>query len=300
MIKIERPADAIPSGLAKNGAAELRRNRHLKKIVAHALTQKPRVKAPKHQVMVFKAYSKDKVKNALSALFHRKCAFCDSTLLGTQAGDVEHYRPKGEVTIIGPNGKPTNILGYFWLAARWDNLLIACADCNRPRTQLDYDHKQRVIGKSTFFPLADENKRAAGVRKIRDEEPLLINPCSNDVNDHPNKHFKMRADGIIDVLSEDGVVSKKGAATIHYCGLNRLELIQMRAKHARIVAAAIRHTLDSLQRGNDPGADLDDLVELLKPQSPYLALTHLLIKEQLEPQLEKLGLNLDLLPATAS
>ena len=52
------------------------------------------------------------------------------------------------------------ISGYYWLAATWPNLLLSCADCNRPRTQDDCDGNARVIGKANFFPLVDETKRA--------------------------------------------------------------------------------------------------------------------------------------------
>lgn len=53
------------------------------------------------------------VKDALSTLYHGKCAYCEQRV---EQFHVEHYRPK---TI------------YFWLAYSWDNLLLACVTCNQ-------------------------------------------------------------------------------------------------------------------------------------------------------------------------
>jgi uncharacterized protein (TIGR02646 family) len=76
----------------------------------------------------FKAYKSDGVTQALTAMFHGKCAFCESQIRAVQPNDIEHYRPKSEVLIGGKKCKP----GYYWLAAKWDNLLASCIYCNRP------------------------------------------------------------------------------------------------------------------------------------------------------------------------
>ena len=44
---------------------------------------------------------------------------------------MEHYRPKARVS-TEQGDKP----GYYWLAARWENLLPSCTDCNSPRKQV--------------------------------------------------------------------------------------------------------------------------------------------------------------------
>lgn len=85
MIKIRRPKGSAPPGLAKSAARELRSNRKALK---------------NNEKLAFNAYSSDAVKAALKKVFGRKCAFCESLLLGNQPGDIEHYRPKGEVVVV--------------------------------------------------------------------------------------------------------------------------------------------------------------------------------------------------------
>ncbi len=271
MIKVERPKGSVPKGLVSAGRVELKRHRNC---------------LPTERK--FSAYSADPVKEKLAELFGRKCMFCESLLAGTQPGDVEHYRPKGKVVVYPRNGnipaqtKP----GYYWLAARWPNLLLSCADCNRPRMQDDFDGNARVVGKANFFPLADETKRASGPWLVLKEEPLLLNPCIDD----PADHLDFKEDGRVEPRLVDGVPSKKGAASIHYLGLARLELLQMRARHARMVLAAIRHTVDALEKHRDPGADLEDLVSFLSPKEAYVAFSRMLIKKYMSPYLANLHL----------
>lgn len=273
MIKVDRQKGSPPPGLTAAAAAELRANR-----IALKNKQKP----------TFRAYSTAEAKAALAMVFGRKCAFCESLLLGTQSGDIEHYRPKGKVVVVdSATGARTDLPGYFWLAAKWSNLLISCADCNRPRTQLDHDGVGRVIGKSNYFPVMDEACRAVGPRGIPGEIPLLLNPCLDD----PAAHLEFKPDGRIEAVSVNGISSAKGEATIRYCGLARLELLQMRARHQRIVMAAIRHTVAAMIAGQDPGADLDDLVRFLEPHEAYVALTRSLVRTHMGSFLQSLGLD---------
>lgn len=272
MIKIERPDISAPPGLSAAAAREIRHNRA-------ALKSNEKLK--------FDAYSHKDVKGQLNELFGRKCAFCESILTGTQSGDVEHYRPKGKVIVqalFGPVPAPKP--GYHWLAAKWSNLLISCADCNRPRTQPDYDEVERVIGKANFFPLVSETNRAKGPASLAREEPLLLHPCLDD----PEKHLVFLDDGRVEPAQHGTVQSEKGRATIHYCGLARLELLQMRARHRRVVLAAIRHIVAAIESGNDPGADLDDLEVMLDPQEAYVAFTRTLVRTHMGQYLTSLGL----------
>lgn len=277
MIKVDRAKSNMPYGLAKDGLKELRRNR---------AALKPGL--GKDEKLQFNAYSKEAVKKALTDVFGRKCAFCESTLLGTQPGDIEHYRPKGMVLVEDPTtGLKKQFLGYYWLAAKWSNLLIACADCNRPRTQLDHDMTNRVIGKSTYFPLAIEALRAKGPNGLHLEKPLLLNPCV----DNPSDHLVFLDDGRVEAANIGGVISEKGEATIYYCGLARSELLQMRSRHRRMVMAAIRHIVSALEANIDPGADLDDLITLLNPKEAYVAFTRTLVRIHMSHYLNSLNLD---------
>lgn len=97
-------------------------------------------------------YRADDVRKQLMADQHRKCAYCECRVT-EEYNDVEHYRPKEH---------------YYWLGHQWDNLLYSCNLCNRSF-------------KKAAFPLVDENKRALSpADNIQDEEPLIINPVTDD------------------------------------------------------------------------------------------------------------------------
>lgn len=174
------------------------------------------------------------------------------------------------------------------MAARWRNLLIACQDCNRPRTQKDARGKSKVMGKASYFPLADEMMRATGAAGVRKEVALLLHPCV----DKPELHLMFTDDGGIRPNDDGSGPSKKGSATIDYCGLARAELLQMRARHRRTVMAAISHIIDALEQEKDPGQDLDDLLFMLDPKEAYTGFTRHLVGRHLGPYLCVLGIAL--------
>jgi uncharacterized protein (TIGR02646 family) len=238
--------------------------------------------------MKFDVYRHESVRAALNDLFGRKCVFCESLLLATQSGDIEHFRPKGRVIVLDPitNDKITKS-GYHWLAARWRNLLIACRDCNSPRTQKDALGATKVYGKASFFPIEDEATRATAAGGERKERALLLHPCI----DHPEQHLAFTDEGGIHPRKNEVGISVKGNATIKYCGLDRGELLQMRARHRRTVMAAIRHIIAAIEKGEDPGSDLEDLVNLLDPKEAYTAFTRHLVRKHLAPYLLALGLD---------
>lgn len=275
MIRLERTVVAAPEALeADGGIGDLERKANE---LARANGQK----------LKFEAYKDATVRAALTKVFGRKCCYCESSLLGTQPGDVEHYRPKSRVAVH--NAERTAVTykdGYYWLASRWTNLLCSCADCNRPRTQADENDELRTIGKASFFPIADEIGRATTPAEVATESALLLDPCT----DQPEDHLAFTDEGRVMAKELTGAPSAKGLATIHYCGLARAELLQMRAAHARTVNAAIRHIARALEAKEEPGTDLEDLVELLRPTSPYVAFTRHLVRTRLGPYLAQLGL----------
>lgn len=237
--------------------------------------------------MKFDLYRHDEVRAALHGLFGRKCVFCESSLLGNQPGDIEHFRPKGRVVAINPKtGKREKVAdGYHWLAASWSNLLLSCADCNRPRRQEDGKGAVRTLGKSSFFPV--RGKHAAAPWQVRAEGALLLDPCRDD----PELHLAFTDEGGILALPDAHGSSARGEATIEHCALDRAELVQMRLRHARTVKAAIRHIIAAIEQGRDPEEDLDDLLAMLDPRSPYVAFTRHLVRTGLAPYLTALGLS---------
>lgn len=121
-------------------------------------------------------------------VFHGKCAYCESPIASDQPGDIEHFRPKGELTdsenrpvlVDGAHGGNIPHPGYYWLAYDWRNLLPSCTDCNRPSKQKTGGKKR--LGKWKQFPV--KSFRAAKPGEESQEEPLLINPTQQDPEDH--------------------------------------------------------------------------------------------------------------------
>lgn len=275
MIKVDRAAVTAPDLLeAAGGVGDVERQ--------HNLLQKQNGGKQR-----FEAYGRPEVRTALTAVFGRKCCYCESLILGTQPGDVEHYRPKARVAVHDAVRAVVSYKdGYYWLASRWSNLLISCADCNRPRTQPDADDVVRTIGKANFFPLQDEALRAFGVDGVARESPLLLDPCVDD----PAQHLRFTDKGQIEAAELDGAPSERGGATIFYCGLARAELLQMRSRHRRLVMGTVRAVRDALERSEDPGEHLEDLIAMLDPKEPYVAFTRQLIKLHLSVHLAALGM----------
>ena len=202
----------------------------------------------------YKRYKESDVKAALEALFHGKCAYCETFYQDTQPVDVEHYRPKGAV-------QGTEHSGYWWLASDWDNLLPSCIDCNRRRKQKlpPFDgiegvwgdvvdaSKPQSMGKKDLFPLhtpavravwsARANKRA---EDLKNEKRLLLDPTRDD----PSKSLRFnvgQGDEFSLVYPIDAHGSNDqgvpyydiGVASIRAYGLNRLGLVQARTRVLR-------------------------------------------------------------------
>lgn len=139
---------------------------------------------PQAAAYPFSAYRHQTVKQALITLFHGKCAYCESRCLHVYSGDIEHFRPKGEITGALPGPRP----GYYWLAANWDNLLFSCRNCNQKLThQLFGVAVPKTMGKMNQFPLADEMRMARPpLTDLRPEEEvrLLLDPCTDNPEEH--------------------------------------------------------------------------------------------------------------------
>ncbi len=91
-----------------------------------------------------KKYRHREIKGALVAMFHGKCAYCESKISHIDYGHIEHFRPKSR---------------YPELTFEWTNLLLSCPICNGP----EY--------KGNRFP-----EEAAG--------GPLINPCDDTPDEH--------------------------------------------------------------------------------------------------------------------
>ena len=102
-----------------------------------------------------KKYGHSEIKNALKAMFHGKCAYCESNISHVAYGHIEHFRPKA----VGR---------YPQLAFEWSNLFLACEICNG------------AANKGVRFPEAVEGGP-------------LVNPCDDDPSEHLCFHYDRQA-----------------------------------------------------------------------------------------------------------
>ena len=232
----------------------------------------------------FAAYQADSGKTALNTAFWFKCAYCESGYGATQPLDVEHFRPKSGFTDDGGAlVKP----GYYWLAARWRNLLPSCTDCNRPRTQRLADGRVLVSGKANKFPIADEAKRARKPGQEKTEPRLLLHPVLDD----PRRHLEFDAD---EGMVRPVVSSRKGATSIEVYALLRDGLVRARKARQKLirkeiaVARGLAQALD--QMGSNAGLEqllresLAMLRDYMNPDAPYSAMA----RQMIEPVLAEL------------
>ncbi|HEY2293622.1 MAG TPA: hypothetical protein VGM86_23195 [Thermoanaerobaculia bacterium] len=172
-------------------------------------------------------YSAKAVKDLLVEIHHGKCCYCEKKFTRSNL-HVEHYRPKSgfRQTL---DQKQDDLPGYYWLAYRWDNLLLSCHDCNN-------------LCKGTRFPLANPKKRARSHNdEVEQERPLFIDPTRQD----PRKHVSFDQD----TPRSD---TRQGRMTIEGLRLRRPELREERLEklayvNARlaILAAAKKHPVDA-------------------------------------------------------
>ena len=200
MIRINKPSTA-PTILTADGATETKSH-------CDEYERKPRGYRNGTKTFDFKRaiYADDSVKAALVKAQHGKCAFCESRITHDQPGDVEHFRPKKGIA----RGKSLSRPGYYWLAYDWDNLLFACALCNRR-------HKRNS------FPLLRGSQRGRShLDSVSKEQPLFIYPA----NEAPESMIGFRAH--IPYARGGNIRARQ---TIEELGLKRKELMEVRAKH---------------------------------------------------------------------
>lgn len=102
-------------------------------------------------------YKLDDIKDALSSIYHNKCAYCEQRV---ELIHVEHYRPK---------------YVYYWLAYSWDNLLIACPHCNANKSvHFDIQGTTRAVFVNSPDSIRSINSGSANIDAF--ERPLMVNP----------------------------------------------------------------------------------------------------------------------------
>jgi uncharacterized protein (TIGR02646 family) len=204
----------------------------------------------------FSAYKHQQVRAALKAAFGGKCAYCETFYDSNQPTAVEHFRPKGEVTIGGVRTPP----GYWWLASTWENLLPSCTDCNSPRKQDFPAGLPATAGKANAFPLPSEKRRARGRGDERRERPLLLHPYFDEPAEH--LQFVWGTDTVDDgqvrpKRTAGGRESKRGRVTIDVCALQRLGLVTARRTHLKLLTAFLEVVVDRKAEADRAPGDPD-------------------------------------------
>jgi uncharacterized protein (TIGR02646 family) len=230
----------------------------------------------------FSAYRHPEVRQSLTESFHGKCAYCESTYRQGFPVDVEHYRPKGGVTVLKEGKSVLEPPGYYWLAAAWENLLPSCADCNRPRKQTVEGVPEQLYGKGNQFPITNV-QRATEKGRERYERRLLLHPC----RDKPEEHLTFTEAGNVVSVGE----SRMGEESIRVYALRRHGLMQERMARAKEIMAAVRsyQVAKQVLAANPSSPELQQLLEFhvvalcsfLQPDRPYLAMARQLIAQEL-------------------
>ncbi len=148
-------------------------------------------------------YSEPDVKIKLKAIYHNRCAYCESK---DQQLQIEHYRPKKGVNEVP---KPKHH-GYYWLALEWSNLLLACGGCNAQDAKGNKFPIENEIDRIITYPIDKKDWRIDS-SILECEKPLLLNPEI----DTPEEHIVVRYDGFLIGTTI------RGEKTIDVCKLNR-------------------------------------------------------------------------------
>lgn len=286
MIAIDRNSVKIPD-ILKDGSAKLKKE--LEEAIAY-YADPANTKAFK-----FKVYSNPKVKEALIKMSIGKCAYCESDILKTYVGDIEHFRPKGEIEELKASGssKP----GYYWLAADWNNLLLSCRNCNqKSKQQTATDDQLNSMGKMNQFPLFDETGRIRSPEDDLNKEEkvrLLLNPCIED----PEEYFKYDINsGVIQPKMQEEFHKQRALASVKVFALQRVPLVHSRAKKAvqilkqmsrieRRYKDLLRSIEDEdeedeiLDRQEELDLEIEDLHSFLNPDEEYLGMARQMIGE---------------------
>lgn len=224
-----------------------------KKVVAHKadvdLGKKPKISDTLYK----------KMRDVIFAAYHGKCGYCEAQFVLDQTGDVEHYRPKGEVSdenwqIVQLAGKPHP--GYWWLAYDWRNLLPSCSRCNRPtKTPAGV-----VVGKGTRFPVG--KTWAADDAGLEAEQPRFLHPVFDD----PSEHLAFDP--------QTGVIfwkTRRGRACVELLDLNREGLPEARRRAYTSAVSDAVAAIVFLNEGDQAAAKqrLDDLDAYRVGTRPY-------------------------------
>lgn len=199
----------------------------------------PRTERPSRETEPFPSTALRDTRNALTELFNAKCAYCETRLGAATEGSIAWFRPRAGVA----ESSGQYLGDHYWAQAYvWENLYLSCPHCDR--------------GKANRFPIEPGSTRAAADANreaLRQERPLLLDPCGDD---EPDLHLLFSADGAVSGLTD------RGRATIEVLGLSRPALCLERQQEAKLFKTALAAQ----------GAGSKTVKEMLAPAQTFLAL----------------------------
>jgi hypothetical protein len=194
----------------------------------------------------------------LHEIFRYKCAYCEGRYEAGHPWQVEHYRPKSEVTEFR---ELIDHPGYFWLAYEWHNLLLCCAHCNtweeksrktKGKSHPSKSNEFRVLGQRVIQPGPDPDR---WLEELEAERPLLLNPYFDD----PEEHLAFTEDSFIYGITE------RGRETVKVCNLRRPGLVEA---HREAKDRVFKTVLDQLQQAERQEAPPE---RYFGPEEPFSA-----------------------------
>lgn len=155
-------------------------------------------------------WGEDDIRTALWEMQHHKCCYCERKREKNRESDIEHFRPKAEVTEASASHR-----GYWWLAYKWENLFFSCRYCNQQY-------------KKNRFPVANEANRAQTEKcLLANEDCYLIDPTEKDPEEEIGFDWydvSNVTSGSVRTLAFARGRSIYGAQTIDIVGLNDSDL----------------------------------------------------------------------------
>lgn len=184
--------------------------------------------------------------------------------------EIDHFRPKLEAKRAEFEIDP----GYEWLAFSWENFRLSAQRSNRATTN---EESGEVEGKSTWFPLLDDQKASWNRRCEDQEKPVLLDPTNKD----DVLLIQVLPDGRMGPpLYCAGKDRRRVRTSIQLLGLNLPKLTEARKQLIREIDAIVEHLVRAAEAIGDNEAlaeaiPLHPLIEQLRskalPSAPYSA-----------------------------
>jgi hypothetical protein len=193
--------------------------------------------------------NQSKVIDKLNLWYFGKCAYCERFY----KLDVEHFRPKGEVT--DENNNLLSGTGYYWLGYEWSNLLPSCISCNRDggkNSKFPYVAGGTIITTPVFDITGNLDRSFCTVNHptLLGELPALLNP---EIDTNIENYFAFEVDGDKEGIKIKGIdANRRGEITANVCKLNRPEVRRDRLRDVVMdFANSIHNSVAVLKITND-------------------------------------------------